>query len=158
MHGDLQASRGSPPRRLGVLAHGHSTALRWIGLYKKADKHDRRRLNQAVFKRLWVFDDGIAAYEFTDGLKILFDRSPVVVPVPPRELGAAQGQPEAFANRTTSNPDHCFDRGLNVVHLVEVAGIEPASSGFSMGLLRAQPAVDCRGHRRCRRQRCPVSD
>ena len=27
---------------------------------------------------------------------------------------------------------------------VEVAGIEPASSGFSVGLLRAQPAFDCR--------------
>jgi site-specific DNA recombinase len=40
---------------------------------------------------------------------------------------------------------------------VEVAGIEPASSGFSLGLLRAQPAGDCRGHRYCRRPRRPVS-
>jgi chromosome segregation ATPase len=37
---------------------------------------------------------------------------------------------------------------------VEVAGIEPASSGFSRGLLRAQPAAGSRArrrHRRCRR-------
>ncbi len=39
---------------------------------------------------------------------------------------------------------------------VEVAGIEPASSGFSLSLLRAQPAGDCRGHRYCRRPRRPV--
>jgi hypothetical protein len=36
--------------------------------------------------------------------------------------------------------------------IVEVAGIEPASSGFSMGLLRAQPALGCRD-RRCYRRR-----
>ena len=42
--------------------------------------------------------------------------------------------------------------------IVEVAGIEPASSGFSVGLLRAQPALDCRERRRYRRQRCSVSD
>jgi len=41
---------------------------------------------------------------------------------------------------------------------VEVAGIEPASSGFSVGLLRAQPASGCRGRRRCWRQCRPVSD
>ena len=42
--------------------------------------------------------------------------------------------------------------------IVEVAGIEPASSGFSMGLLRAQPALDCRDRLRYRRQSHSVSD
>ena len=41
---------------------------------------------------------------------------------------------------------------------VEVAGIEPASSGFLSGLLRAQPTGGCRGRRCCRRRRRPVSD
>ena len=36
--------------------------------------------------------------------------------------------------------------------IVEVAGIEPASSSFSVGLLRAQPVLDCRELRRYRRQ------
>ena len=41
---------------------------------------------------------------------------------------------------------------------VEVAGIEPASSGFSLGLLRAQPVRDCR-ERHLHRHRCrSVSD
>jgi len=43
-------------------------------------------------------------------------------------------------------------------YLVEVAGIEPASAGFSVGLLRAQSTGDCRGRRCCRRRRRPVSD
>ena len=42
--------------------------------------------------------------------------------------------------------------------IVEVAGIEPASSGFSVGLLRAQPVLDCQDQRRYRQQRRSVSD
>ena len=42
--------------------------------------------------------------------------------------------------------------------IVEVAGIEPASSGFSMGLLRAQPTVRCRIPPRHRpRRRIPAN-
>jgi hypothetical protein len=41
---------------------------------------------------------------------------------------------------------------------VEVAGIEPASSGAAIGLLRAQPARDCRGRHVCRQQRRPVTN
>jgi len=41
--------------------------------------------------------------------------------------------------------------------IVEVAGIEPASSSFSVGLLRAQPVSGCRGRLRYRRQRRTVS-
>ena len=40
---------------------------------------------------------------------------------------------------------------------VEVAGIEPASSGFSLGLLRAQPTGVCRGRCCCRRRQRPLS-
>ena len=49
----------------------------------------------------------------------------------------------------------CTNAGQGVV---EVAGIEPASSGFSIGLLRAQPAVNCRDRFRYRRQVRSVSD
>ena len=41
---------------------------------------------------------------------------------------------------------------------VEVAGIEPASSGTSVGLLRAQPIEDCRGRYCYRQLHRPVSD
>jgi hypothetical protein len=42
--------------------------------------------------------------------------------------------------------------------LLEVAGFEPASFGASVGLLRAQPAEDCRGRHYCRRRCRPVSN
>jgi len=56
-----------------------------------------------------------------------------------------------------------FDGVFNVSEFeygtrVEVAGIEPASSGISVGLLRAQPVMDCRRRRRYRQQHRPVSD
>ena len=40
--------------------------------------------------------------------------------------------------------------------VVEVAGFEPASSGVSIGLLRAQPAGNCRGRHHCWRLSRPV--
>ena len=49
--------------------------------------------------------------------------------------------------------------GLQFVRsFVEVAGFEPASSGAAIGLLRAQPASDCRGRHFCRRQYRPVTN
>jgi hypothetical protein len=42
---------------------------------------------------------------------------------------------------------------MNTPWLVEVAGIEPASSSFAVGLLRAQPVAKCREWRRTRRTR-----
>ena len=50
----------------------------------------------------------------------------------------------------------CLKRDVPMV--VEVAGIEPASPSFSVGLLRAQPVLDCQDHHRYRRQRSSVSD
>jgi len=57
--------------------------------------------------------------------------------------------------REQSNALTCGKTGQGIV---EVAGIEPASSGFSIGLLRAQPVVDCRDPLRYRRQCGSVSD
>ena len=54
--------------------------------------------------------------------------------------------------------DNALTCGKTSQGIVEVAGIEPASSGFSVGLLRAQPASDCRGRHFCRRQCRPVTD
>ena len=48
--------------------------------------------------------------------------------------------------------------GQSTVYRVEVAGIEPASSGAAAGLLRAQPTRDCRGRHHCRRLCRPVTN
>jgi DNA invertase Pin-like site-specific DNA recombinase len=105
-------------------------AIRWARdlprAYQAADDHGRRQLNQAVFKCLWVFEDGIAAYEFTEGVEILFERRPTITPVPPR-AGCVGHDQERFAYPTKPNPGHLHARGLNVAHVVEVAGIERAT-------------------------------
>jgi len=56
---------------------------------------------------------------------------------------------------TKNNAPTCEYAGKR---MVEVAGIEPASSGVAIGLLRAQPASDCRGWHFCRRQCHPVTN
>ena len=63
--------------------------------------------------------------------------------------------PIPWVRTTNKTALTCTNAGQGVV---EVAGIEPASSGFSIGLLRAQPAVNCRDRFRYRRQVRSVSD
>ena len=52
-------------------------AIRWASnlpeAYVAADDKLRRQLNQAVFKRLLVWEGGVAAYEYTEGMELLFE-------------------------------------------------------------------------------------
>lgn len=50
--------------------------------YKFACDKVRRRLNQAVFTRLMVFEDGVAAFEYTEGMDLLIQNNPKVVAMP----------------------------------------------------------------------------
>ena len=75
-------------------------------------------------------------------------------------LGAATLLPSVPATFRKGFHEHSRCSFMNIPSLlfVEVAGIEPASSGISMGILRAQPVEDCRG-RHCYRHLCrPVPD
>jgi len=89
----------------------------------------------------------------------------------PRSRFAGSGRfqpPVAGSDRLPPRLPASFPRhaGISTGHLswsernsvVEVAGIEPASSGFSTGLLRAQPAAESQEHRRRRRIRCSPAD
>ena len=61
--------------------------------------------------------------------------------------------------RGVSAPPRAFrTRAYAAEPSLEVAGFEPASSGAAIGLLRAQPASDCRGRYFCRRQYHPVTN
>ncbi len=107
----------------------------------KAGEQIRRRMNQAIFEQILVEVGGSVVY------------ARIAQPF-------AAFHDEEFRRwlEGAQNPGPQVTRGSNVDTLVEVAGIEPASSGFSMGLLRAQPVEDCRGGRRDRQQRPPVAD
>jgi site-specific DNA recombinase len=83
--------------------------------YEKVDPETRRRLNQAVFKRLLVGVDGIKRTEFTDEFKGLLDEK-----LPPLlEKVAAGPEPSSFGP------------GPNLGPLVPRAGFEPAA--YSLG-------------------------
>ena len=109
------------------------------GAYASADRKLRRQLNQAVFRRLLVWEDGVAAYEYTDGMELLFETLTTVRPIPPQRIRSSKNSDHgtAAARVLSLVPQH--GHGLNVHHLVEVAGVEPASPELSVGLLRAQP-------------------
>ena len=71
----------------------------------------------------------------------------------PRRVRSVEVVPAAFPGH-----EDALTCGKTSQGIVEVAGIEPASSGFSMGLLRAQPVLGCRDWFRYRRQCHSVSD
>ncbi len=101
--------------------------------YKFAGNSVRRRLNQAVFTRLMVFEDGVAAYEYTEGMGLLLQNNPRVVAMPMRhdEVRVYESirSSDLIAEGSNNNSSAGFfnDVGLNVPHLVEVMGLEPTT-------------------------------
>jgi hypothetical protein len=148
---EVRSGDRSPGRRRSPEAHELQLAG-WPGRYRLVESADTGEL--AGQEAQWL--------HFQDG-----DLCPGG---PPRFPGLAYQSP--CAAPSTACPAHVLRRirlvrgrqdnaltcGKTGQGIVEVAGIEPASSGFSVGLLRAQPVLNCRGRRRYRRQRCPVSD
>ncbi len=104
--------------------------------YTKASQKVRRQMNQAIYEEILIDFDGSVTY-------------------------ARMAQPFAAFHdeefRTwladlAANPGSQEVRGSNNDVLVEVAGVEPASPGILMGLLRAHPAVVSQAPPRHRRQ------
>ena len=84
--------------------------------YKRVDPETRRRLNQAVFKKLLVGPEGVEEVEFTDEFQGLLDKE-----LPKRlEKSAAQPKPSLFGV------------GLNLEYVVPPAGFEPATVGLEV--------------------------
>ena len=110
-------------------------ATRFGEAYRKAKPTVRRHFNQAVFEWVKIDVDGeVTRVELAQPFKSLLDKDL------PSRLAQEMKNP-GYLKRS---------RGSNMDLLVEVAGIEPASSSVSTGLLRAQPAVSSRvlNHRR----------
>jgi site-specific DNA recombinase len=107
-------------------------------LYRSAGPSERAMLNQAIFERLYVFQDQITDQEFRPPFADLAQVRRAVGTtkkgstwtVLPSERGTSAGLLASVF----------LDGGSNrAAVVVEVAGIEPASFSFSTGLLRAQP-------------------
>jgi len=77
-------------------------------------------------------------------MELLFQTITTVRPIPPQQTkeraDADREDPTASARALSLVPSSYH--GLNLQHVVEVAGVEPASPKLLVGLLRAQPMVD----------------
>ena len=91
--------------------------------YRYANDKVRRGLNQAVFTRLMVFEDGVTAYEYTEGMEVFLERNPKVVPMPEqfKNSDLQDEKPSRFSFGNLQNYiGSAFAQGLDVIHLVEV--------------------------------------
>lgn len=78
--------------------------------YEEAPSKVKRRMNQALFKRIWVTDDGEVEAELNDPFRRLFEAA-----------GAPSGRVTYTAARKTRSP-FTGPRGLNKQGLVDLAG------------------------------------
>ena len=109
-------------------------AIRWATNlpepYTTADDELRRQLNQAVLRRLLVWEDGVAACEYTDGVELLFQTITTVRPIPSQQTkeraDTDREDPTASARVLSLVPSS--RHGLNIQHVVEAMGIEPTTS------------------------------
>ena len=85
--------------------------------FQESDHVGRRALNQAIFEAIYVDIDGVSYTLLKDPFTQLLAEDFL------DELDAVIQRP---------------GRGSNTSYLVEVAGVEPASPKFSVGILRAQ--------------------
>lgn len=118
-------------------------------LYLNASDEVRRRLNQAIFKHIYVHNDEVTGHEFQPGIVDLFasqeaTRAPLSAaktstsPISAEtEQAAPKGDLSSMVQPTELiHLELCFSKP----HMVELRGIEPRSSNAESGLLRVQSA------------------
>jgi site-specific DNA recombinase len=150
-------------------------------LYRHASDETRRQLNQAIFGRLYVYNDKITGHEMKEPLAefLALEAGERVLQATGDAATAVDALRRAFGHhapeRSKTAPKGglaCLDAVLAAVtsshgssndRLVELAGIEPASSSVEPGLLRVQsvmslflaPVLAQTRHRRAQSTRCP---
>jgi hypothetical protein len=113
---------------------------------------DQKRHGAAVLCRLRVQDVGGAEGELGRVATVwIFVQQ--IPKIRRRPVGGREREDHDGCWRTSND---ALTRAFLGKASLEVAGFEPASSGVSIGLLRAQPALDCRGRHHCRRLCRPV--
>ena len=121
--------------------------------YRRANDDLKRALNRLLFTKLYLDEDGVTDDHLTDGFRELVqaerpaapetsdEPNPLDARSPTRLAGGASGLVTGSGSRTWS----LAGPGSSNPSLVEVAGIEPASSGGLTGLLRAQLTLSLLG-------------
>jgi site-specific DNA recombinase len=128
-------------------------------LYRQVGDTTRRMLNQAIFRRLYVYNDEVVGHEMNEPLAELLafeagERALAVTGSQDAAVSAAQAvlrrhapqrskaTPEGGLASLGSSLEGLFQgQGSSKSHLVELRGIEPRSSSVETGLLRVQSAL-----------------
>ena len=96
--------------------------------YRLVDDRYKKMLNQAIFSKLWVGEDGNVTAEFREPFNMLID--PIKGEIAHYNKEKARGAEaltdifSVIANRIS----HFFGHGLNNDNLVETTGLEPVAS------------------------------
>ena len=110
--------------------------------YRAAGDRLRRSMKQLIFRKLYVDEDGVDRMELAPGFRELVQAHRPTAAANP----SAAAQTSDHASRSPAPQTLSLaGRGLSKAGLVEVAGIEPASSGVLTGLLRAQLVMSLLG-------------
>ena len=105
--------------------------------YRKANDNIKKLMCQAIFKRIWIHEDGTVTTEFTDIYKNIV--GPIERDLINQNIKSAPAETDAdFIDKLLKSYSNFFGQGLNNELLVEMAGIEPASE---KGLPRLSTSV-----------------
>lgn len=85
---------------------------------------------QAIFKRIWIHEDGTVTTEFTDIYKNIV--GPIEHDLINQNTKSASAEADADSiHKLLKSYSNFFGQGLNNELLVDLAGIEPASESLS---------------------------
>ena len=141
---DIQLSDGAELLRLAIQLLADPGRL-----FQRADDPNRRRLTQTFFERLYVDDEGVSSAVLRPPFDDLAEASAAYLRPArtPAELLVIRNRRPSGAGTPVDGTKigllaHAVcGVGSSKTVMVEVAGIEPASFGTELELLRAQPVV-----------------
>lgn len=94
--------------------------------YRKANDNIKKLMCQAIFKKIWIHEDGTVTTEFTDIYKNIV--GPIERDLINQNIKSASAETDAdFIDKLLKSYSNFFGQGLNNELLVEAMGIEPMS-------------------------------
>ena len=104
--------------------------------YRRANDNIKRLMNQSLFEKIWIEEDGRVTTEFTNVYKHI--AQPVINEIANHNTKkvACDESHATFITKLLKSYSNFFGKGLNNEFLVDLAGVEPASESPST---RASP-------------------
>lgn len=100
--------------------------------YRKANDNIKKLMCQAIFKRIWIHEDGTVTTDFTDIYKNIV--GPIEHDLINQNTKSASAEADADSiHKLLKSYSNFFGQGLNNELLVEAGGVEPPSENSSMG-------------------------